>query len=173
MVVSSRQLWFVHCVWMVIGCLTETSGQQANAPAPYVVPAFVPTNYTHLYSSSDGQTHFATCVIESVPLSSLAGQSSLQSSSYSAELAPGNRTLFNQLPVGEVSARHCSLHPFEFSSFVTLSCCARCGALVTALIRSARCVCCDRSQLRMVLIRRALVPRSTSHRTTAQLHSLS
>ena len=85
-------------------CSAQSS---ATAPAPDsvpVVPAFQPFLYTHLFSDASGETHLAECEITAVPLSSIAaGLNDPRAASYNGLLAAGNKTVFNQLPVDEVT----------------------------------------------------------------------
>lgn len=83
-------------------CLSSAQPAVASAPAPYNVPGYELFNYTHLYADAQGGTHIAECTVDSVPLSGFSGQSEPQAGSYSATLSEGNKTSFNQTPVGEM-----------------------------------------------------------------------
>ncbi len=106
-----------HCLALV-GLLSATAVtcQTAPAPAPYVVPALQPFNYTHLYATCDGISHTIECQITSLPTSSYTGRGGAQALSYSDTLTNSTSTVFMQMPVGQYNPPH---NP-PVSQFVTV-----------------------------------------------------
>ena len=92
------------------------AGQSAPAPAPYVVPAFQPFNYTHLYATCDGISHTIECQLTSLPINSYTGKGGAQALSYSITVTNSTSTVMMQMPVGQYTPPH---NP-PMSQFVTV-----------------------------------------------------
>ena len=77
-----------------------------TTPAPYVPQPFMPIPYTHLWVSSDGNTHIAECTVQNLTLSAYGGISGLLSASYNDLLVNATLALFVQLPAGQYNPPH-------------------------------------------------------------------
>lgn len=97
-----------------------------TTPAPYVPQPFMPIPYTHLWVSSDGNTHIANCTLKNLTLSSyIGGVGGLMSESYNDKLLNASIALIVQLPAGQYNPPHTA----PVSQFVTTMQGSWCGPL--------------------------------------------
>ena len=92
---------------------TSSAGPSGSAemsdgqPDSYQIPSFVPIPYTHLWVSSDGNTHIAECKLKNLMLSSyIGGQGGLQAQSYRETLPPPSSELIIQLAANQYNPPH-------------------------------------------------------------------
>ncbi|KAK9827132.1 hypothetical protein WJX74_007617 [Apatococcus lobatus] len=92
--------------YLLLSCATSALCQGIPAPAPYVVPAFQPFNYTHLYSSCDGISHTEECTLSSLPQGTYAGGVTPMGYSYSMTVTNATTFGFIQMPTGQFNGPH-------------------------------------------------------------------
>ena len=84
-----------------------SAGMSDGGPDSYQVPSFVPIPYTHLWVSSDGNTHIAECKLQNLLLSSyIGGQGGLQAQSYRETLPSPSSELIIQLAANQYNPPH-------------------------------------------------------------------
>lgn len=84
-----------------------SAGLSNGGPGSYQVPSFVPIPYTHLWVSSDGNTHIAECKLQNLLLSSyIGGQGGLQAQSYRESLPSPSSELIIQLAANQYNPPH-------------------------------------------------------------------
>ena len=95
---------------------TTAAPAATGTPAPFVPPTFIPIPYTHLWVSSDGNTHIASCTLSNLTLSSyIGGVGGLASESYNDIVVNASVALIVQLPAGQYNPPHTA----PVSQFVT------------------------------------------------------
>ena len=95
---------------------TTAAPAATGTPAPYVPAQYIPIPYTHLWVSSDGNTHIAECTIKNLTLASYVGVGGLAAESYVDRVTNASAAIIVQLPAGEYNPPHTAPAPqFEIT----------------------------------------------------------